>query len=74
MNNSFNKTKLKYRIEVYLDETDIELEEPYFWRLAVIDDNSNLNNWCTNKTGYGRTYQDAFNQALSYYLKYKQGE
>ena len=36
--------KLKYRIEVYMEESDIELEEPYFWRLANIDDSSNLNN------------------------------
>lgn len=63
--------KLKYRIEVYMEESEVELEEPYFWRLASIDDSSNLNNWCTSSAGYGRTYQDAFNQAMSFYLKYK---
>lgn len=64
--------KLKYRIEIYMEESNtIEPKKPYFWRLASIDDSSNLNNWCTCSAGWGETYQDAFDQAESFYLEYK---
>ena len=65
--------KLEYKIEVYLSESDTELEEPYFWRLASTDADSTTSNWCTSSAGYGRTYQDAFNQALYVYETYKRG-
>lgn len=65
--------KLKCKIEVYLCESDTEPEEPYFWRLASTDADSTASNWCTSSAGYGRTYQDAFNQALCFYETYKKG-
>lgn len=71
--------KLKYRIEIYMEESETsqfeklhnKSENLYFWRLASIDDDSNVSNWCTSTAGYGKTYQDAFDQAMSFYLKYK---
>lgn len=65
--------KLVYKIEVYMEESDVELEEPYFWRLASKNADSTASNWCTSSAGYGRTYQDAFNQALYVYETYKRG-
>lgn len=36
--------KLEYKIEVYLNRSDTELDEPYFWRLASTDTDSTTSN------------------------------
>lgn len=62
-----------YRIEVYLNKNNSELENSYFWRLAISDNATTLNVWYTSNSGYGKTYQDAFDQALSIYKNITKG-
>ena len=57
-----------YRIEVWVTPNETENpKQPYFWILYKKHDE-----WCNENSGWGKTPEDAWLKAYSFYMKYKQ--
>lgn len=61
--------KLVYAIEVELALR--QTNNQYMWKLKNLDVDQDNSEWCISRIGYADTYDEAWNQAKSFYEKYK---
>lgn len=60
---------MNYKLEIYLKPMEPRSDYPYFWCIKSIE-LKDESEWCTEKCGWAKTYEEAFKDATQHVDKY----